>query len=205
MIEATISWPERRCALTAGQKSRPAAGALVAALAATPLAAVDRGDTRMLAEPAVSAQHVAFAYASDLWVVAIEGGVARRLTTAVGDERRPCSSRPTGDGSLSAGQGNDGNIDVYLVPVAGGEPRRLTTHPAVDEVLGFTPDGTAVLFASPRHAHTGRHRQLYTVPVTGGMPTLLPIPHAFKAAYSEDGATLAYQPQRDGFGQWSNT
>ena len=93
---------------------------------------------------------------------------------------------------------------MFLVSADGGEPRRLTTHPAFDDALGFTPDGKSVLFASARNAYTGRHRQLYTVPLAGGMPTRLPIPHAWKASLSPDGALLAYQPQRDAFAQWKH-
>ncbi|MDX2000619.1 MAG: PDZ domain-containing protein [Thermoanaerobaculia bacterium] len=174
----------------------------VLALAAGPLSAIDRQDTRMLFEPAVSAEHVAFSYAGDLWVAGRDGGQARRLTSAPGDERRP---RFSPDGRWIAFTGEyDGNVDVYLVPTEGGEPRRLTTHPSVDDALGFTPDGKAVLFATPRSVYSGRHRHLYTVPLEGGMPTRLPIPHAFKAAFSSDGGTLAYQPQRDAFAQWKH-
>src|SRR2546426_6269677 len=34
----------------------------------------------------------------------------------------------------------DGNPDVFVVAAAGGVPKRLTYHPGVDEVVGWTPD-----------------------------------------------------------------
>ena len=40
------------------------------------------------------------------------------------------------------------------MPAAGGVPRRLTWHPGNDVALGFTPDGKAVLFSSPREVYT---------------------------------------------------
>ena len=55
---------------------------------AVPGFAIDRQDTRMLFEPAVSATHVAFSYAGDLWIARHDGGDVRRLTTSPGDERR---------------------------------------------------------------------------------------------------------------------
>ena len=56
--------------------------ALCAAPAARQAASgVDVEDTRMLAQPATSAEHVAFVYAGDLWVTGAEGGTARRLTS----------------------------------------------------------------------------------------------------------------------------
>ena len=44
-------------------------------------------DTRLLSQPALSATHIAFAYAGDLWVARLDGSDVRRLTTADGDER----------------------------------------------------------------------------------------------------------------------
>ena len=44
----------------------------------------------------------------------------------------------------------DGNTDVYVVSIEGGEPARLTWHPAPDNVVGWTPDGARVLFRSAR-------------------------------------------------------
>ena len=75
------------------------------------------------------------------------------------------------DGSLVAFTGSyDGNVDVYVVPTAGGVPTRLTWHPGNDIALGFTPDGKAVLFSSPREVHTNRYTQLFTVPVARRLP-----------------------------------
>jgi tricorn protease len=71
-------------------------------------------------------------------------------------------------------------------------------------VQGFTPDGSAVLFTSAREVFTGRYTQLFTVPVTGGFPTRLPIPNANDASYAPDGKTIAYTPLREPFRQWKN-
>ena len=51
-----------------------------------------------------------------------------------------------------------GNTDVYVVPIEGGEPRRLTWHSANDVVQGWTPDGARVLFASNRD---GKQNDIY--------------------------------------------
>src|SRR5947199_6532191 len=133
-------------------------------------------DTRLLTDPAISRDHIAFAYANDLWVANPDGSGVRRLTSHPGVESGP---RFSPDGSMIAFTGRyEGNTDVYVVPTEGGVPRRLTWHPRNDVALRFTPDGSAVLFSSPREVHTGRYLQLFTVPVTGGAVTKLPIPHA---------------------------
>jgi tricorn protease len=164
---------------------------------------VDINDTRLLAQPAISKTHIAFVYAGDLWVAGIDGTGVRRLTSDEGVESNPAFSP---DGKLLAFSAQyEGNTDVYVVPVEGGAPKRLTWHPGPDIVRGFTPDGNSVLFASPRAVFTGRYTQLFTVPVNGNGPEeQLKIPYATKAAYSPDGARIAYNPLYDAFTQWKH-
>ena len=166
------------------------------------VSAVDIHDTRLVHDAAVSANHIAFAYVGDLWVADRDGDNVRRLTTAPGEETNP---RFSPDGSLIAFSGSyEGNVDVYVVPVVGGVPRRLTWHPGRDIVQGFTPDGSAVVFTSPRSVFTRRYVQLFTVALAGGMPERIPLPFAFKAAISPDGARIAYVPLREAFREWKN-
>lgn len=44
----------------------------------------------------------------------------------------------------------DGEFDIYTVPVAGGDERRLTTAPGLDDGPDYTPDGRWILFNSER-------------------------------------------------------
>ncbi len=160
------------------------------------------GDTRLLSHPAISAKKIAFVYGEDLWTADIDGTNVRRLTTDLGIEAYPVFSP---DGSLIAFSAQyDGNLDVYTIPVDGGSPTRLTYHPGPDMVRGFTPKGDGILFSSNRNVHTSRHSHLFIVPLTGGMPTQLPIPAGFEACYSPDGKFIAYTPVRDATAQWKN-
>src|ERR1700682_5289558 len=176
---------------------------LLAALFFAPsLFAVDIHDTRLLSDPAVSGDRIAFAYANDLWVANLDGSGVRRLTSHPGVESGPKFSP---DGKWVAFTGRyEGNTDVYIVASEGGVPKRLTWHPKNDTALGFTPDGASVLFASPREVYTGRYQQLFTVPVAGGMATKLPIPHATKAVYSSDGRKIVYTPLGEAFNEWKH-
>src|SRR5713226_6176377 len=176
--------------------------AMLASLCCISLFAIDINDTRLLTDPAVSQEHIAFAYANDLWVANLDGSNVRRLTSHPGVESGP---RFSPDGSLIAFTGQyEGNTDVYIVPAAGGVPTRLTWHPGNDIALGFTPDGKSVLFSSPREVFTNRYLQLFTVPVTGGAATKVPIPNAARAAFSPDGKTIAYLPISERFRQWKH-
>ncbi len=171
-------------------------------LFSTSLQAIDVEDTRLLSDPAVSANHVAFTYANDLWIARLDGSDVRRLTSHPGEEHSPCISP---DGTVVAFTGEyDGNEDVFVVPASGGVPTRLTWHPEADNALGFTPDGTSVLFTSRRDVHTRRFSQLFTVPVGGGPATKHPLPTAWDAAFSPDGRQLAYMPVYEAFRQWKN-
>ena len=151
------------------------------------------GDTpQILQQPALSASQIVFNYAGDLWIVARDGGDARRLTAGVGVETDPIFSP---DGTMVAFTGEyDGNKDVYVVPAAGGEPKRLTYHPGADYVVGWTPDGKRILFNSSRSSYYHLADQLFTVPVEGGFPSELPLPIAEQASFSPDGTHLAYVP-----------
>ncbi len=172
------------------------------ALVSFPLTGLNTTDTRMLSQPAISADHIAFIYAEDLWIANLDGSQPRRLTVDEGIESNPMFSP---DGKLIAFSGQyDGNTDVFVIPVEGGVPTRLTWHPGADNAKGFTPDGKSVLFTSQRAMFTNRYTQLFTVPVTGGFPTQLEIPNAAQASYSADGKSIAYNPINEAYRQWKN-
>lgn len=164
--------------------------------AAAGLAAPDKP---LLAQhPSLSRTQIVFSFAGDLWLTGRDGGPARRLTSGVGIETDPCFSP---DGALVAFTGQyDGNTDVFVVPAEGGVPRRLTYHPAPDEVLGWAPDGKRVLFRSARTSFIGIPT-LFTVGLDGGFPEELPLPTGVSASFSPDGKRLAYVPTM----QWQNS
>ncbi|NLH77401.1 MAG: protease [Acidobacteria bacterium] len=174
--------------------------ALTAALLGAAPAAAAAPKPVLAQHPSLSRTHIVFASAGDLWVVGREGGRAARLTRDAGDESRPCFSP---DGTLVAFSGQyDGNTDVFVVPAAGGIPRRLTHHPDADEVVGWTPDGRRVLFRSGRASGTVGLPALYTVGLEGGFPEALPLPTAVEGSYSADGTRLAYVPTQQWQPSW---
>ena len=171
--------------------------ASLAAAAPTPSPAPSPAPPRLLQQPSLSRDLVAFTYAGDLWTAPRTGGRATRLTTGVGVESNPVFSP---DGRTLAFTGDyDGNVDVDTVPVSGGVPTRITYHPANDTVVGWSRDGRSILFRSDRSA-ASRYTQMFSVPATGGPATPLPLPMAYAGALSPDGGTLAYNPLPPAFG-----
>jgi tricorn protease len=152
----------------------------------------------LLQKPTVNRTHVAFVYGDDLWTVSRQGGDARRLTTGLRADDPAFSP----DGTQLAFTGEaQGNVDVYVMPAAGGPARRLTYHPGPDRVVGWTPDGKQVLFRSVRHSYDW-FPQLFTVGLDGGLPTALPLPMAYQGSYSPDGSHIAYVPLTPAFDSW---
>ncbi|MFI5165680.1 MAG: PDZ domain-containing protein [Thermoanaerobaculales bacterium] len=151
----------------------------------------DKAKALLLQSPSVSKTQIVFAYGGEIWIAPREGGEAKRLVTGSGRLFGPIFSP---DGTMVAYSGYfDGNLDVYLVAAASGEPRRLTYHPGADEALGWTADGKRVAFRSPRASYADPE-QMFTVSVEGGFPTEVPLPMVDEASYSPDGTHLAYEP-----------
>jgi Tol biopolymer transport system component len=87
---------------------------------------------------------------SIVYTLPIEGGTPRQVTA-----RGPSylhSWSPDGKRLLFTGD-RDGNLDIYKIPVEGGEEIRLTESEGVDDGAEFTPDGAWIYFNSSR---TGR-------------------------------------------------
>lgn len=173
-----------------------------------PAAAQER--TQLLRYPDISGDTVVFCSGGDLWKAPVAGGVARRLTAHPGVELFPRFS-PDGNWIAFTGQ-YDGDEQVYVMPAEGGEPRQLTWYPAHgplpprwgsdNQVLGWTPDGTAVLFRSLRDAGGGSDGRVYTVSLDGGLPVALPMPEAGVTQFSPDAKTVVYSPLARDFRTW---
>ncbi|HUU29756.1 MAG TPA: S41 family peptidase [archaeon] len=168
------------------------------------------GETRLLRNPDIHNEMVVFVYAGDLWKVPLSGGRAERLTTSDALELSPHFSP---DGRWIAFTGEyDGNRDVYVIPVEGGEPRRLTwmqahygelRHGYDNYVLDWTPDGQKVLFRSWRLSFDSWFMKLFTVAADGSRaPEALELPEGGLSAFSPDSRKLVYNRTFRNFRTW---
>jgi tricorn protease len=166
-------------------------------LAAIGAGAADAAELGYYAQPALHGDRLIFASEGDLWTARLDDGdaiVAHRLTASDGLESRP---RMSPDGTRIAFAGEyDGNTDVYVMPVDGGEPRRLTFHPARDLPVGWSADGRRVLLRSPRAQPFGRD-ELYAVSLAGGTPKRSGFGECTMISHSATGRRFA-------FTRWSN-
>ncbi|MCU0304877.1 MAG: S41 family peptidase [Thermoanaerobaculales bacterium] len=162
--------------------------AVLVALSATTAASAADAPLPRHPAPSPDGATIAFSWQGDLWLVPVSGGDARRLTAHPASERYPVWSR---DGRhIAFASDRHGNPDVFVMPADGSEPPRRLTHASTSDLpLDFTPDGTAVLFASNRAMGIRWMPQLWTVPTTGGTPALAGPAFAEQASISPDGGS----------------
>ena len=145
--------------------------------------------------PHAGAGHIVFVARGDLWRAPRDGGIAVRLTTT---NLRPVMPRFSPDGqSIAFSAKSNGHQDVYVMPAAGGVPRRITFHAnngrdQDDLVVTWTPDSKAIVFGSTIGAANSKDYRLFTVPMSGGLPQPLPMEHAGLMSYAQDAHHLVY-------------
>ena len=155
-------------------------------------------NTKLLLSPTISKNHIAFVYAGDIYRTNKKGEEVVRLTSHAADERDPHLS-PNGKLVAYTG-GYDGNSDVYIISIDGGQPKRLTFHSSRDTVIGWADDGDSVLFTSYRETANGRTGQLYKVSVKGGLPEKVMEASVANGDLSNDNRYLAYNPHNPAHG-----
>ena len=119
---------------------------------------------------------------SDLWLVAIDGKAAPKpLTQSLDAESSVSWSRDSQRIVFSAKRGDDEVEQLYLLDLAGGEARRLTTLAGGARNAQFSPDGHALALETTawpgtlseqdnRKAHEERKARKYNARVYTGFP-----------------------------------
>ena len=144
--------------------------------------------TRLLRQPSISSTHITFAYGGDIWVTDFGNQKILRLTSTPAVEANPHFSP---DGKWIAFNSNrSGNQAVYIVPVDGGSPRRLTWHPASSAARGWSADGKRVLYSTSRDNAPSGFDRLWTVSADGGPSTALSNQWATNGSFSPDGKKI---------------
>jgi tricorn protease len=140
--------------------------------------------------PTIYQENIVFVSEDDLWSVSVQGGIARRLTSNLGEVTYPHFSP---DGVWLAFVGcEEGASEIYLMPSEGGNARRLTYLSSSCWVVGWTPDNNRILFASNYGQVVSREFALFSVSVaaTNGEVTPLPYGPAQSISYGPNGQAV---------------
>lgn len=134
--------------------------------------------------PSLRGNTIVFTAEGDLWSVAASGGVARRLTTHPSLEAQ---ARISPDGRQVAFVASyDGQPDVYVMPLAGGEPKRLTFEGPRVLLSGWTHDGRVAYASDNAVGPSWRFMPRLVDPATGRTEEL-PIADANEIVIAADG------------------
>ncbi len=152
--------------------------------------------------PSIHGDAVVFEAGGAVWKVGVEGGEAVRLTTDSGYDSHPAVS-PNGKWVAFTGWYR-GNTDVYVVSIDGGPVKQLTWRSinkpingkiriAPDNiVIGWTPDSRDVVFLTQRDSFNPQIERAFEMPITGGLPTALPMPWTGPLSFNSGGTVVAY-------------
>ncbi|QJE95594.1 S41 family peptidase [Luteolibacter luteus] len=138
--------------------------------------------------PALHGDTIVFTAEGDLWKAPVKGGAAQRLTSHPGIENSATISRDGTQVAFSAQY--EGPIEVYIMPIEGGLPKRLTWYGEGAVPIGWTPDGK-VICATRAHS-TLPNDQLVVIDPTSGTETLFPLAQASDGVLDETGKRLFF-------------
>jgi tricorn protease len=168
--------------------------------------------TRLLRFPTTNGSQIVFCYAGQLYSVAKDGGVARRLTSGPGYTSFP---RFSADGTQIAFTSQyDGNTEVYVMPADGGVPKRLTTTATLGRddisdrmgpnniVLGWQNTKPVVAFRTRMRSFNSFIGELFTVGMDADLPKQIPVPRGGFLSFSPDDSKMVYNRVFREFRTW---
>ena len=113
----------------------------------------------------------------EIFTVDTDGTDLNQITRNATDDWQPEWSA---DGQRIAYSGYDGNDrEIYTVPAGGGQPAQVTDNAKDDRWPSFSADGTKITYSGvatytvPDEDYSYDVRNYYSVPASGGTPTLL--------------------------------
>ncbi|HLH63039.1 MAG TPA: PDZ domain-containing protein [Ktedonobacteraceae bacterium] len=145
--------------------------------------------------PTIHEDQIVFVAEDDLWLVSSAGGRAERLTAGVNEASHPHFSP---DGKWLAFTGHEeGPGEVYIMPSDGGIARRLTFQSAMCRVVGWSPDGVSILYASNAGLFTPRASVIYAIDSAGGQPRTVEVGMANAISYGARGGIVIGRNTRE--------
>ena len=170
--------------------------------------------TRLLRFPTTNDREIVFCYAGELYTVAKDGGIARRLTSGPGYTSFP---RFSPDGKQVAFTSEyDGNREVYVMPAEGGTPKRLTISATLGRddvsdrmgpnniVMAWENTKPLIVFRSRMKSFNDFIGSLFTVGLDAELPQQVPVPRGGFTSFSPDDSKMAFNRVFREFRTWKH-
>ncbi len=138
--------------------------------------------------PTIANDQVVFVSEDDLWTVPAQGGIARRLTSNLGQVTRPSLS-PDGAHLAFVGR-EEGQPEVYVMPAMGGPARRLSfMGGSLCYTAGWRQDGR-LIFANNFGQAFPEYLYLYSQDIQDGLPEKINVGPARSVSFGPHGAMV---------------
>ncbi len=126
-----------------------------------------------------------------VWLMRPEPGLrqAAVLTQLTFDSGLTTEPTFSADGkfiAFASDRSGEGNLDIWVQHIAGGNPIRLTRHESDEHDPAFSPDGSRIVFRSESEGGG-----IWVVPALGGEARML-VPEGRHPRFSPDGSLIAY-------------
>ena len=151
---------------------------------------------------------------SHLFLVSADGGVARDLTPGAHDvppfslggqdqyQFSPDGQEIAFSSDIDEVQATSTNSDIFLVPTAGGTPKRITTNPGSDGTPMYSPDGKYIAYRSQLRGgyESDRFRLMLYERATGMITDLTPTFDRWvdSMTWSPDSKTIYFTAENQG-------
>lgn len=136
-----------------------------------------------------------FRSVANVWALPLGGGAADMVPVTTGTQSVEGLSVSPDGRWLAFDSDRNGNQDIFIVALDGGDPVPLTRSPADDFMPAWSPDGREIVY----YTFTGHGRSLRVVPASGGTPE--PVTDAVREqrfpGWSPDGRALVFETARN--------
>ena len=151
---------------------------------------------------------------SHLFLVSADGGVARDLTPGAHEvppfslggqdqyQFSPDGQEVAYTSNIDEVQATSTNSDIFIVPVAGGTPKKITTNPGSDSTPMYSPDGKYIAYRSQLRGgyESDRFRLMLYERATGKITDLTPNFDRWvdSMAWAPDSKTIYFTAENEG-------
>ncbi len=138
--------------------------------------------------PDIFENTVVFVAEGDIWKASLSGGEAIRLTTHAGEESSPKIS-PDGKWVAYAAT-YEGPTEVYLIPISGGLPRRLTYEPSPSMPTDWK-SANEVAYVTSQYSTLPRLKTV-VMNIESGAKDIVPLEMAAEGSFDATGETYYF-------------